>query len=158
MEIDKIDNINKIIIYFKNQGYEDEWIKLYLLKKYKNDDLVNETIQRIYQSEFRRRIIERDNVCLISGLNSIECEAAHIIPYSICKNYDLSNGLLLNMCLHKLFDEYIFSINPKTSKIIIKNGITNLSINKYKNKIINIPNDCRSNLKNHYKLFKNKNN
>lgn len=152
------ENINKIIIHFKKQGYEDEWIKLYLLKKYKNDDLISEAIQRLHQVEFRKHIIDRDNKCLISGYDPMECEAAHIVPYSICKNYDTTNGLLFNMCLHKLFDEYIFSINPVTNKIVIKKRITNLSICQYNNKIINIPHECKTNLNIHYRIFLEKNN
>lgn len=40
-------------------------------------------------------IIDRDKKCIISGFDPKECEAAHIIPYAICKTYERSNGILL---------------------------------------------------------------
>ena len=151
------NKINELVCHFKKQGYENEWIELYLIKKYNDNDLVHEVIQRVSQAEFRKSIIERDHVCIISGSEPIECEAAHIILIPLCKNYDLSNGFLLNLCLHKLFDEHLFSINPKTNKIVIKKNIVNLSICKYKNKIINLPPECKVSLTHHYDAFLSKN-
>ena len=158
---------NKLLILYNNlkkQGYLDEWINLYFYKKYKIDITEIDEKQvdikeiRTKQKAFRNMIIDRDKKCIISGFDPKECEAAHIIPYAICKTYERSNGILLNLCLHKLFDDYIFSINPNTFKIEIKNNINNLSICNYKDKIVKIPRECINNMMQHYKTFCNQNN
>ena len=148
-------DLDNIIIDLKSKGYENEWIKMYLIKKFQtiNKDHIVDAIARISQMEFRKKIIERDKVCIISGYDSIECEAAHIIPYSECKSYETSNGILLNACLHKLFDQYIFSINPLTMKVEIINESDGISINNYKNKDIQIPSECIDSLRKHYDKF-----
>ena len=153
----------ELVSKLKKQGYEDEWIKLYFIKKFplENSDAIHEVIQRINQAKFRKKLIERDSKCIISGSDAIECEAAHIIPYAECnqninsmkKMYERSNGLLLNLCLHKLFDKYIFSINPWTSEVKVRNGTINLSICPYNNKIVKIPSECKDNLIIHYQNF-----
>jgi len=40
------------------------------------------------------------------------------ISYSICKNFDINNCLLLSSNLHKTFDKYYWSINPNTLNVI----------------------------------------
>ena len=122
-----------------------------------NIDQIKETIHRLHQSKFRQDIILRDKKCIISDADPIECEVAHIIPYSECNSYSISNGILLNACLHKLFDKYLFSINPETSIIHISNINTDLSINMYKNKYINIDSSYKPNLIIHYNKFLKKN-
>jgi len=150
--INDLDNIVNDYIF---KGYTSEWIELYITKHYKqyNNDQIVESIARISQHEFRNQLIERDKVCLISGFDPIECEAAHIIPYSECKSYENSNGILLNRCLHKLFDLHMFSINPLTLKVEIRRRITKLSICKYVGKVIAIPKECIDSLKRHYERF-----
>ena len=153
--MDSINNLDKLITEFKSEGYENEWIEMYLIKNFKqfNKDHIIESIARVSQIEFRKQIVERDKVCLISGFDSIECEAAHIIPYSECKSYAKSNGILLNACLHKLFDLYMFSINPLTLNVEVKSEITSLSICKFAGKVIAIPKECIDSLKRHYEKF-----
>lgn len=53
----------------------------------------------------------------------IECEACHIIPYSICKKIDLLDGLLLSSDLQKKIDKYCWSINPNTLKVEINKNV-----------------------------------
>jgi hypothetical protein len=76
---------------------------------------------RSKQTEFREQLINYfGNTCIISGSNKIildECEAAHIIPVSANGRYEVSNGLLLSRNLHKTFDLFLWSINPKTFQI-----------------------------------------
>lgn len=49
-----------------------------------------------------------NNKCQITGVNSIMCEVAHILPFSKCKNdierYDPYNGLYIDCSIHKLLD------------------------------------------------------
>src|SRR3989338_1887172 len=52
--------------------------------------------------------------CAVTGFSELECEAAHIIPSSVCKNIsainsletDPYNCLFLSRNLHILFDKY----------------------------------------------------
>ena len=66
------------------------------------------------QGIFRKQIIMRYYKCIISNMCKSVCEAAHIIPFSETLSFDVDNGILLNNILHKLFDEYYWSINPQT--------------------------------------------
>jgi hypothetical protein len=124
-----------------------------------NLDILSLAIERRGQNEFRINIINRDKVCLISGLDADDCDACHIIPYNECKNYNINNGILLNKTLHNMFDEYKFSIN--NNKVVLNNKILNKDnysdYHKYHNKIINIPKECIDNLNKHYNEFIKKN-
>ena len=97
------------------------------------------------QQSFRNDVIDRYNNCIITGCNSIVCEACHIIPHSECSEdikYDVNNGLLFRVDLHKLFDNGNLKINPTTSQIELSNDILNdntmKDYHKYNNKKINI--------------------
>jgi len=121
-------------------------------------------------STFRNFIHTRDKSCLITKLNVLECDCAHIIPSYICEKYankfmyDKNNGLLLCKNLHNLFDKFIwtfdiYDINYDTQKhkyscrIIIISNNKNLSINEYKNKYVDIPIECYPFLYCHYQMF-----
>ena len=95
--------------------------------------------QRLDQDSFRKELIKKYNRCVISDSIDIECEACHIIPYSICKNFDIDNGLLLSSDLHKTFDKYCWSINPKTLKVEINKNINDCGkIKNYEDTTVNI--------------------
>lgn len=126
--IDLVDydtKINEIID--KNNG-------IYIDIKSRNPEL---------QQLYRNAIINRFDKCIISDMDKEVCEAAHIIPFSESNNFDIDNGLLLNSILHKLFDKYYWSINPKTLCVeIFKLKINNENIynilKPYENKCIDI--------------------
>jgi len=112
--------------------------------------------ERDGQNKFREKIILRDKKCLVTGDNCEVCEAAHIIPYSISKSFDTSNGLLLNRCFHKMFDKYLWSVNSSgniefSNKIFYLDNFENYK--KYNGLIINVSNCCKSNLLVHYNKF-----
>lgn len=111
--------------------------------------------ERLGQTEFRRNIINRDTVCIVSGDDVDICEACHIIPYSESKSYNINNGILLNRILHDVFDKYDLTINDNkvilSNKILNKNTYKNIHI--YHNKHINVPKECIDNLKQHYNKF-----
>ena len=92
----------------------------------------------------------------MSSLDSIECEAAHIVPVKDKGNYTLNNGLLLNRCILKTFDLYYWSINPDKKKIEV-NSRYYTSINEYEGKELDIDDELYSNLSQHYKIFLEKN-
>lgn len=74
--------------------------------------ILRSIIVRRGQPQFRRKLIERYGVCLISGCNVIDAlEAAHIQPYAKSGTNNLSNGLLLRGDIHTLFDLYLITIN-----------------------------------------------
>ena len=69
---------------------------------------------------------------------------------------NITSKLLLVENLHKTFDKYLWSINPKTKQIIVKDcKDMKTSINQYKNKCLNldITPYMYSNLLQHYNLF-----
>ena len=112
--------------------------------------------QRLNQDTFRKEVIKKYNRCIISHSIDIECEACHIIPYSICKNFDIDNGLLLSSDLHKTFDKYCWSINPKTLKVEINKNINDCGkIKNYEDTIVNIKlnNRLYNNLLYHYNIM-----
>lgn len=129
--------------------------------------------QRLDQDSFRKELIKKYNKCIISNSIDIECEACHIIPYSICKNFDINNGLLLSSDLHKTFDKYLWSIKPSTVSHVKADSRNNpwvdctltIEINKnindcgkikiYEGTKVNIKlnNDLYNNLLYHYNLF-----
>ena len=74
------------------------------------------------QYEFRTKLIDRYDKCIITDMDNEVCEAAHIIPFSESPNFDIDNGILLNLILHKLFDDYVWSINPDTLRIVVSDG------------------------------------
>ena len=109
-----------------------------------NDIKLTSDKQKRLDSEFKNKVKQRYNKCIISGYNIRQCEVAHIIPF--CKSneidkYNPNNGLLLSCELHKLFDEKVFKINPNTFEIEIDElieDIKELAIYKYKNKKLDI--------------------
>jgi len=112
--------------------------------------------QRLDQDTFRKELIKKYNKCIISNSIDIECDACHIIPYSICKNFDIDNGLLISSDLHKTFDKYYWSINPNTLKIEINKNINDCGKIKNYNDIkinIKINNNLYNNLLYHYNNF-----
>jgi ParB/RepB/Spo0J family partition protein len=92
------------------------------------------------QMLFRNEIIKRFKTCIVSGLTYEVCEAAHIVPFSECNNFNIDNGLLLNSILHSLFDKYYWSINPETLclEIFYKSNDIYEIIKPYNNKKIDI--------------------
>lgn len=96
-------------------------------KQFSSQELVLKN-QRVAQNSFRKRIIERDKKCIVSGANKSICEACHIIPYCDSDNaniYNINNGLLLNRNIHKLFDDHLVMIDPDTCEFIVTSEILN---------------------------------
>ena len=78
--------------------------------------------------KFCSSVRKKDVVCVLSGNDSIQCEAAHIVPLNGeygQLNYnqpellnDSANGMLLSKELHYLYDSFIWCINPRNYKEI----------------------------------------
>ena len=78
----------------------------------------------------------------LTGMDEIQCEAAHIIPKD--RNDTAPNGMLLSRELHYLYDRYIWCINPTTERICEhRPGFSSYTIeisDKYKDKKLSIHN------------------
>ena len=123
----------------------------------KPSDAIESKKKRMGQQEFRDELFKMySNTCVISGnICDVELEAAHIVPYAESGSYDLSNGLLLTSNFHKTFDKYLWSINPETFTIEIKNNVNVGNIKHYMGQKINIVlnNELINNMKYHYNKF-----
>ena len=113
--------------------------------------------KRLKQEQFHKQILERDKQCIISTKFSKVCQACHIIPFSICteeQKYDSNNGLLLSADIHLLFDDYLLSINPIRSCVVLCNELLNdIHYNIYHNKKIILNNIQLNYLKHHWLIF-----
>jgi putative restriction endonuclease len=120
------------------------------------DASLSDAEHREGQDTFRKELIKKYNRCIISHSIDIECEACHIIPYAICKNFDVDNGLLLSSDLHKTFDKYCWSINPNSLKVEINKNINDCGkIKNYEDTTVNIKlnNRLYNNLLYHYNVM-----
>jgi hypothetical protein len=121
------------------------------IKTKRNDNKYKKDIKKIF-----------NNKCVITGYDIARCEIAHIEAFHTCsynEKYDKYNGLILDSSLHKLYDIYEFTIEPKTFKIIVRNRENDiLRIDKYNDIILNLKQENNIFLEYHYLKFLEKNN
>ena len=105
------------------------------------------------QPSFRTRIVERDQKCVISGMDAKYCEACHIVPKRIFQKngipekkiwdkqfsngcvqpdhrvMDVRNGILLSVPIHHAFESFDLTIvKTKSLKFkVLTNPFANLS-------------------------------
>ena len=97
------------------------------------------------QQEFRFaiRTIYDDKCCIIgNSINTgetINCEAAHIKPFSTGGNHAANNGLLLSRDLHWAFDKGCFTID-QAYEIKVHKKMKSSSLAQYDGKKIKLPN------------------
>jgi hypothetical protein len=92
---------------------------------------------RTGQQKFRAKMINRWSSCALSGSNvSAILEAAHIAPYRGVKDNHTSNGLLLRVDLHRLFDKYLIGIEPDNLKVHISDKLIHSEYAVYQDKIL----------------------
>lgn len=91
-----------------------------------------------------------NNQCVVSHFHIDECDAAHLMPRHICEQLGLQtylyhkyNGIILNECLHRLFDRYAWTFDvfdPQKIEgyeeyiglpIVVKNSSKKYSINHF---------------------------
>jgi len=132
-QLDEIYNLlqNENYSILKN-NYNNEDINCVLRLKFNRDNnfinkitlVLKET--RPCQNVFKNKLVKKFNCCPISKMNNKICEAAHILPFSICNDeqkYDINNGILLSSNLHKAYDKGYFIIDEITCKIKINYNI-----------------------------------
>jgi predicted restriction endonuclease len=162
--LDQYDNKeldwNELVDYEKF-GYDDELIYNHHLKFLLDNcytiTLKDKSRKRLNQTEFRKELLAKYNKCIITDEDcEHSLEACHIIPISEKETYDIDNGLLLRSDIHKTFDKYLWSINPITLKVEIKENLNVGAIKKYVGQKvkISINSELENNLENHYNLFK----
>lgn len=125
--------------------------------------------------KFGSSVKKKDVTCVLSNLDVIQCECAHIVPLNgeygqgnyknpILLNDD-ANGMLLSKELHYLYDQFIWCINPnkyeeldgipKKRKYNIEIASNykekNISINKYTEIIIRA--ECHHFIELAYSIF-----
>ena len=148
-------NTNYVILYFY------KILNINILKNKKNKQNRDNTKQQ----KLRKKCMERDKECIISGSNYIQCETAHIIPLDICNSeeaYDINNTIFLSAEIHILFDKYLFSINENLRIVLSNKVLTDKegfkNIYKYNNICLKtkLNKKQKEYLKNHYQKFKKK--
>jgi hypothetical protein len=124
-----------------------------------------ESVQREGQAKFRAELLNVYNgKCAMTDCDvEAVLEAAHILPYNGIKSNYIANGLLLRSDIHKLFDQYLISINPNTNRIVISSNLLNTCYEELNQKIVNFPQNLstspsKKELSFHYELFLQKQN
>jgi hypothetical protein len=124
-----------------------------------------ESVQREGQAKFRAELLDVYNKkCAITDCDvEAALDAAHISPYLGPQSNRIANGLLLRSDIHKLFDQYLISINPNTNRIVISSNLLNTCYEELNQKIVNFPqalsfHPSRQVLEWHYNSFLDKQN
>lgn len=122
----------------------------------------------VNQKQFRNCVQKRDHKCLIAKYDECECDACHIVPYTICNQYnwtfkfDRRNGLFLTKSLHTLFDQFYWTFdiydlqynnNKYYTRIIVMDNYKTLFINSFKDQYIAFPVECLPFLYTHYQMY-----
>ena len=117
-------------------------------------------VNRPGQKKFKHQLMKAyGGCCSITGC-SVESvlNAAHIIPYLGTKTDHPSNGLLLRVDIHKLFDIHYLSINPKTNRVEMADVLKNTVYWELRGQLLRMPKSKieRPNynaLSKHYQVF-----
>lgn len=93
-------------------------------------------VVRPRQGNFRSSLFQRyGGACCITGCQiDTLLEAAHIIPYRGDQSDDVSNGLLLRVDLHRLFDAHLITMNPHTVAVEVCSTIEDAVYRAYHGK------------------------
>jgi hypothetical protein len=133
--------------------------------------------KKIYKKEnLRPSMIYKYGKCIITNVNPVECDVAHIVPSAICDRYKLwykyykYNTLFLCKNLHITFDKYLWTFDIYSTTQIDENWVTmdiiinktanndiTYSINSYIEKMVKIPIKCIPFLYVNYQIFMYKN-
>lgn len=132
-----------------SQLYDIDEVKFVMMLLYDIDmdeteinDYEGKQIIRIDQQLFTNELKKRYGGCVITGIKTI-VNGCHVVPYNICKNYKLDNGILLTPDLHALFDKNYFTISNETFEVIISDRMKEDPIcyeqyKKYNGKILEL--------------------
>jgi hypothetical protein len=117
-------------------------------------------VQRQGQSKFRSELLKAyGGQCAITDCDAeAALEAAHIFPYIGTDTNHVTNGLLLRADIHTLFDLYLISIDPDTSKVVVSSTLLNTCYKELNGKSLKPPQDYAASpspqaLARHYETF-----
>ena len=88
------------------------------------------------QARFRNMLLSHYGcMCMVTGekLDAV-IEAAHISPYDGNKSNDISNGLLLRVDIHRLFDKNLLAIEPNSLTIHLHPSLEGTSYTNFHGK------------------------
>lgn len=139
---------NKFLAEYNKELLDTLEIKMY-------GDII--TKNRTGQSSFRKLLVDKYKNCIITGNDADSCHGCHIKPYAVCNEkemMDINNGLLLDAGIHKLFDNYLITINPTNCRVEVNPKYRKNQYVQYHNKIINgLSKQTLKYLKRHYSLY-----
>lgn len=100
-------------------------------------------ILRRGQAEFRRALIQAyEGRCAVTGCSDVMVlEAAHIKKFSKKGRYEVSNGLLLRSDWHVLFDLNLWTVHPRTLRILVSKSLSSPEFVKLSGKRLRVPSD-----------------
>ncbi len=121
--------------------------------------IIRSIVQRQGQSKFRSELLKAyGGQCAITDCDAeAALEAAHIFPYRGNDTNHVKNGLLLRADIHTLFDLYLISIDPDTSKVVVSYSLLDTCYKELNGKPLKFPkDDARPSLEalvRHYETF-----
>jgi len=128
-------NYNKVLYNqtsFDLTDIEKEYINIFT-----KSDIIKDKNEREERIMFREECIKKYQRCIITNVFSLECDACHIVPYSIGYN-NINNSLLLTKNLHDLFDKGYWTIDSETGNIMISDEIINENTTIHLYKDVNV--------------------
>ena len=92
----------------------------------RRDKKLRSIVVRYGRKEFREAMfVVFGGACCITKCNEkTVLEAAHITPYMGHHSNILDNGLLLRVDVHRLFDNFLITIDPESFKVIVSKKLS----------------------------------
>ena len=153
-----VENLEEIIIDIENIESKLDFNPENLTDARKRIDTA--IVKRQGQSKFRSELLKAyGGKCAITDCDAeAALEAAHIFPYLGTDTNHVKNGLLLRADIHTLFDLYLISINPDTSKVVVSSTLLNTCYKELNGKSLKPPQDYAASpspqaLARHYETF-----
>lgn len=148
------DEISKELIHILENEFDPHKI---------TDDRVrvfSPVVRRKGQSKFRQELLKiYKGKCAITDYSADEVlQAAHLIPYLGSETNHPSNGILLRVDIHILFDKHLLSIHPKSYEVVISPSLFGTDYEGLGGKKILLPDKDRFKpnsiaLEQHYQTF-----
>lgn len=127
----------------------------------KKQRMIRNTVVRSGQQQFRRMVLGffGGKCCISNSDIDVVLEAAHVTPFNGRESNIIQNGICLRADIHKLWDEYLISINPDTCRVEISSLLSGTEYEQFRNKEVfkNVDKEKipqKNTLRIHYEKFK----
>jgi predicted restriction endonuclease len=92
------------------------------------------------QQQFRQALLKVYRRCAVTGcrIESV-LDAAHIVPHSKTRNNDITNGLILRVDIHRLFDDCLIAIHPQTLQVHVSPELEETEYFGFQGCVITVP-------------------